>query len=156
DDPLGEEARFKNASLSYHIGDFDWSKAQLDILKGSTTQLIANDALALSVFIQDNMGLDTTPEPMKMYARADLLIFQNKMDDAIKTLDSLTQKYPTHSLADDVLFEKGRILLQEKKYTDAAAMFEQIDKNYPTDLLADDALFELAQLYENYLNDKNK
>ncbi|MBA3649566.1 MAG: tetratricopeptide repeat protein [Chitinophagales bacterium] len=156
EDPLGEEARYRNALLSYHIGDFDWSKAQLDVLKGSTSELIANDALALSVFIQDNMGLDTTPEPMKMYARADMLIFQNKLIEALVTLDSLSEKFPQHALADDVLFEKARILLKQKKYTEAAAMFNEIDSNYSFDLLADDALFELAQLYENNLNNKEK
>jgi tetratricopeptide (TPR) repeat protein len=44
---LGQEARFKVAQTSYFKGDFDWAKAQLKVLKGSTTQLIANDAVAL-------------------------------------------------------------------------------------------------------------
>src|SRR4030095_53806 len=112
DEPIGEEARFKNAKLSYYMGDFDWSQAQLDILKGSTSELVANDALALSVFLTDNMGLDTTSIPMKMYAHGDLLIFQNKFDDAIKTLDSVSAEFPDNSLDDDVLFAKGRIYLR--------------------------------------------
>mgnify|MGYP001214756182 CR=1 FL=1 len=43
-----------------------------------------------------------------------------------------------------------------KNYSEAAAIFEQVDKNYSTDLLADDALFQLAELYESYLNNKEK
>jgi TolA-binding protein len=156
DEPIGEEARFKNAKLSFYMGDFDWSQTQLDVLKSATTELVANDALALSVFITDNMGLDTTPEPMKMYARADLLIFQNRFDDAISSLDSLTRQYPNHSLNDDVLFEKGRIFLSQQKFNEAAAMFDQIDENYSFDLLGDDALFQLAELEQNYLNNKDK
>ncbi|HYV92435.1 MAG TPA: tetratricopeptide repeat protein [Chitinophagales bacterium] len=156
DEPLGEEARFKNAKLSFYMGDFDWSQTQLDILKSATTELVSNDAIALSVFITDNMGLDTTPDAMKMYARADLLIFQNRFDDAVNTLDSLSTKFPEHSLNDDVLFEKGRIYLSEQKFTEAAAMFDRIDSTYSFDLLGDDALFQLAELEQNYLNDKDK
>jgi tetratricopeptide (TPR) repeat protein len=156
DEPLGEEARYKNAKLSFYMGDFEWSQAQLDVLKSATTELVANDALALSVFITDNMGLDTTPEPMKMYARADLLIFQNRFDEAVKSLDSLTDEYPNHALHDDVLFEKGRIYLKQQQFTEAAAMFDMIDENYSFDLLGDDALFQLAELEQNYLNDKDK
>lgn len=94
EDELGEEARFKNAHLSFYMGDFPWSQAQLDVLKGSTSELVANDALALSVFMTDNMGLDTSTVPMEMYSRADLLIFQNKFDAAIQTLDSITASFP--------------------------------------------------------------
>ncbi len=156
EDDLGEEARFKNAQLSFYMGDFEWSQVQLDVLKGSTSELAANDALALSVFMTDNMGLDTSSIPMEMYASANLLIFQNKFDDAVKTLDSITVIFPKNSLDDDVLFSKGRIYLAQQKYSDAAALFEQVDEHYSTDLLADDALFQLAELYESYLNDKNK
>jgi len=156
DEPLGEEARFKNAKLSFYMGDFDWSQTQLDILKSATTELVSNDAIALSVFITDNMGLDTTPDAMKIYSRADLLIFQNRNDEAIVTLDSLTREFPNHSLNDDVLFEKGRIYLSEQKYTEAAAMFDVIDSTYSFDLLGDDALFQLAELEQNYLNNKDK
>jgi TolA-binding protein/predicted GNAT family acetyltransferase len=156
DDDLGEEARFKNAQLSFYMGDFEWSQVQLDVLKGSTSELAANDALALSVFMTDNMGLDTSTVPMEMYARADLFIFQNKFGDAIKTLDSITMIYPKNSLDDDVLFSKGRIYLAQQKYSEAAALFQQVDEHYSTDLLADDALFQLAELYENYFVDKNK
>jgi TolA-binding protein len=138
------------------MGDFDWSQTQLDILKASTSELVANDAIALSVFITDNMGMDTTPEPMKIYARADLLIFQNKTDEAIKSLDSLAIIYPDHSLNDDVLFEKGRIYLSERKYSEAAELFDMIDENYSFDILGDDAMFQLAELYQNYLNDNSK
>ncbi|MEM9821036.1 MAG: hypothetical protein AAF985_08185 [Bacteroidota bacterium] len=57
DDILGHEARFRNAKLSYYAGDFQWAQTQFDILKASTSKLIANDALDLSIFILDNLGL---------------------------------------------------------------------------------------------------
>ncbi len=156
DDALGEEARFRNAKLSYYTGDFEWAQAQMDVLKGSTQELISNDAIALSVFITDNSGLDTTYAPMEMYARADLLIYQNRNGEAVAALDSLSALYPNSSLDDDILFAKARIYLQERKFDDAAKMFQQVDDNYSTELLADDATFQLAELYEHQLMNKEK
>jgi TolA-binding protein len=66
------------------------------------------------------------------------------------------QKYPHHTLADEVLFKKAEIALKEKRFEDAATLYREIVTDYPTDLLADDALFALAGLYENQLNDKEK
>ncbi|MEM9991736.1 MAG: hypothetical protein AAF738_08230, partial [Bacteroidota bacterium] len=68
DDILGHEARYRNARLSYYAGDFEWAQAQFDVLKTSTSKLIANDAMDMSVFIMDNMGLDTPTVPLEMYA----------------------------------------------------------------------------------------
>ena len=156
EDALGEEARFLNAKVSYYTGDFDWAKTQLDVLKGSTSELISNDAIALSVFITDNTGLDTSYVAMDMYARGDLLIYQNRNDEAVKTLDSLALRFPSTSLQDDILFAKARIYLQERKYDDAAKMFTDLGDSYSTDLLGDDATFQLAELEEKFLNNKDK
>lgn len=156
DDPIGEEARFRNAKLSYYAGDFEWAQAQMDVLKGSTQELISNDAIALSVFITDNTGLDTTYAPMKMYARADLLIYQNRNNEALAVLDSLSMLFQKSPLEDDILFAKARIYLQQRKFDDAAKMFQQVGDDYSTELLADDATFQLAELYEHQLNNKEK
>lgn len=156
EEPLGEEARFRNAKLSFYKGEFEWAQAQLDIIKSSTSELVSNDAIALSVFITDNTGLDTSTEAMSMYARADLLLFRNKYDEALLTLDSLLRQFPNHSLADDVLYEKALIYLKKNDIEKAVAYFEDLNKKFSTDLLADDALFDLADLYENVLKQKDK
>ena len=156
DDILGEEARFRNAKLSYYHGDFEWSQAQLNVLKASTSELIANDALELSVFITDNMGLDTTAVPMEMFARADLLLMQNKVSAALQTLDSINTIYKGHMLADDILLVKAKIKLKAKDYEGAAKLFHQIIDDFGTDLLVDNAIFALAELNENHFDDKAK
>jgi tetratricopeptide (TPR) repeat protein len=110
----------------------------------------------LSVFITDNTGLDTSTEAMSMYARADLLLFRNRYDEALLTLDSLLKKFPDHSLADDVLYEKALIYLKKNDIEKAVSFFEDLNRKFSTDLLADDALFDLANLYETVLNQKEK
>lgn len=156
DEPLGEMARYKNAKLSYYQGEFEWAQAQLDILKASTSELIANDALNLSVFIMDNLGLDTTLYPMQKFASADLLMYQNRLDDALLTLDSVSNIFPNHSLADDILFKRAEIFLRKQDFEKAAGYFQQIIDKFPEDLLGDNATFKLAELYEFQLNDKDK
>ena len=156
DDVLGQLARFKNAKLSYYMGDFEWAQAQFSILKASTSKLIANDALDLSVFIMDNLGLDTSSTPMLMFAKADLLAFQNKFEEAFSMLDDITKQFPEHSLEDDILFTKAKMYLKKQDITTAAATFETLINNHTSSIRVDNALFELAELNERYLNNTAK
>ncbi len=158
DDLLGQEARFKNAKLSYYAADFEWAQAQFDVLKASTSKLIANDALDLSVFIMDNLGLDTTTTAMKMYAESDLLVFQNKFPEAFSKLDSISTIFPSHSLQDDILYTKSNIYYKKRNYTKASRILEEIIEKYPESIRVDNALYKLGEMYEheNQLNDKEK
>lgn len=155
DHPIGQEAKFKNAKLSFYNGDFSWAKAQLDVLKASTSQLIANDALDLSLLIQDDLAVDSSGNALKMYAKADLLQLKNKPNEAIKTLDSLTVLYPQSSLFDDVLMLKSNIYIKQQQYQTAQNSLNTIITNYPNSIWADDALFKLAVLEEENLQDLN-
>lgn len=156
DSPLGEDARFRNARLSYYKGEFSWSQAQLNILKGATTELIANDALKLSVFIMDNLGLDTSTAAMQIYADAELLFIQNKNAEAIAKLDVILKMFPEHALTDDVLYKKANIYLKQKNYPKAIEQLEKLIENHSEDILADDALFTLAEIYQFNQNDDEK
>ena len=153
---IGELARFKNARLSYFNGDFEWAQEQFDILKSATTKLISNDAIDMSVFITDNMGLDTTDVPLKMYAESELLLFQNKYDDALDKLSEIDTLFPEHSLADDILYSKAQIYEKLKDYEQSKSMFESIIENHVEEIRCDNALFELAELYEGPLADKEE
>ena len=156
DDVLGHEARFRNAKLSYYFGDFEWAQAQFEVLKASTSKLIANDALDLSVFIMDNLGLDTTAVSLSLYAEADLLIFQNRFDEAFVKLDTLLARFPKHSLQDDVLYAKAQVYKKKRDYPAAAALLQQIVEEHNEEIRADNALFELAALNELYLGNPEK
>ena len=156
DDILGHEARFRNAKLSYYFGDFEWAQAQFEVLKASTSKLIANDALDLSVFIMDNLGLDTTATSLSLYAEADLLIFQNRFEEAFVKLDSLLSQFPEHSLEDDVLYAKAKVYKKKHDYAAAATLLQEIVDEHGDEIRADNALFELANLYEQFLGDTEK
>ena len=155
-DAIGEQAKLKNAKLAYYTRDFKWAQAQSDVLKGSTERLIANDAIDLALLISDNSTIDTNLVPLTMFARADLLIFQNKDSIALVTLDSIVTQFPGHSLLDDILYRKFQVMMKKQKFEDAANYLRKIMDDYAFDILADDAMFKLADLYENKLNDKEK
>lgn len=155
-DELGETAKFKYGKIGYYTGDFDWAKAQLDVLKGSTSKLIANDAMYISLLITDNSTIDTTFVPMQMFARADLYFAQQRYNESLILLDSIQTEYPGHSLSDDIFYMKYKIHLQTKEYQLAALALENIIELYADDILGDEAHYYLGQLYANYLNSKEK
>jgi tetratricopeptide (TPR) repeat protein len=156
EDPLGHEAKLRNAKLSYYKGEFDLSQEHLDVLKLATSREIANDAMNLSILIQDNTGLDSTTEAMREYAAIDLLLFQNKTAEALVKTDSMMLKFPQHSLTDELLWLKAKIYLKMGDYQSAVATLEKITTTYPDDILGDDALYTLGIIYEEDLKDNAK
>ena len=167
-DTIGHLAKFKNAKLSFYIGEFEWAKNQLDVLSAATSKYIANDALYFSLLISDNEedkeeedttttslfgGQQADNQPLRYYAKADFLIFQNKDDEAMQYLDSVLLVSPLDKLADDVYFQKAKLLIKKKDYLGAESLLQKILTRYGEDILADDAAFALAELYDYYLKD---
>ena len=155
-DVIGNEAKYKNARVFYFDGEFDYAQSQLNVLKESTSKLIANDAMQLSVAITDNFGLDSNYQAMIWFATAELFIEQNQIDSAFRLFDSIQVNYPFHSLNDELLFKKGQAMEREKKWNQAIAFYEKIAAKYSMDILADDAVFRLAKINELFIKDKEK
>ncbi len=155
-DVLGQDARFKVAQTSFYKGDFEWALTQLKVLRGSTSQLIANDAMQLSLLISDNSLEDSTQTALKKYARADLLAYQNKTREAIDALDDILQNHKGEKIEDEALLKQGELLAAEKDYEAARFNYEKIIGFYGSDILADDAHFALAELYRTIFNEPEK
>lgn len=156
EDNLAEIARLKNAKLQYYTGQFTLSKDILDILKKATSKEISNDAMQLSLLIEDNTGLDTSETAMARFSKVDLLIFQNKYEESIRLLDTLYKEYSAHSLADEILWLRANTLLKVNRIDEAVTDLNIIVEKYATDILADDALFLLAKVTEENRKDKIK
>ncbi|MFD1185392.1 tetratricopeptide repeat protein [Pontibacter rugosus] len=153
---LGHEAKLRNARLNYYKGDFELAQAHLDILKLATSREIANDAMELSLLITDNTGLDTSTVAMEEYAAIDLLIFQNKQQEALASLDNMLQEYPGHSLTDEIYFQKAKIYERIGDFTNAVESLQKITANPQYDILSDDALYRMAYILEENLGEKDK
>lgn len=152
-DPLGQEAKFRNARLSFFQAEFAWSQAQLDVLKASTSQRIANDAMALSLLISDNLNLDTSILPMRSFAAAELLAFRQDVVGATQAFEQMLVDFKDHALSDEVYLRLARLQTKQGNYTAARQWYERIIEAYAQDILGDDAHFELAVLLEEKLKD---
>lgn len=156
ENPIGHTAKFKRAKIAYYKGDFTWAQAQLDVLKASTSKLISNDAMDLSLLISDNYNLDTIDQPMMQFARADLLFFQQKYDEAILTFDSILTLFNGHDLSDEIYFRKYKIFSAKNDTESSIKMLEKIINDFSYEILIDDALYNIAKIYENKYNDNAK
>lgn len=145
---LGQQARFKVAQTSYFKNDFKWAKAQLKVLKGSASQLIANDAADLFLTISDNEPKDSIPSGLVKYAQADLLSFQNKTSEAISILSEVLIKFKGQSIEDEALFKQAELFKKEQKFEEAISNYEQIIALNAEGILVDDAHYQLAGIYE--------
>jgi TolA-binding protein len=154
--PLGYEAKLRNARLSYFAGDFKLAQSHLDILKEATTREISNDAMQLSLLIQNNTVEDTLGLGLKAYAAVEQLVFQNKLAEAITGLDALLLKYPGHSISYDTYYLKAQLQRRTGDFTGALTTLERITLNPKADVLSDDALFLTARIQEEDLKDKAK
>ncbi len=155
-DVLGQDARFKVAQTSFYKGDFEWALTQLKVLRSSTSQLIANDAMQLSLLISDNSLEDSTQTALKKYARADLLAFQNKTEEAISLFNDILENHKGEKIEDEALLKQGELLEKQGRYEVAEYNYIKIIEFYGNDILADDAHFALAELYRTVMDDPQK
>ena len=153
DDQLGHLAKFKNAQVYYFSGEYDWCQSQLDVLKASTSKLIANDALELSVLISDNFNMDTSETAMKLFSYADMLSAQQQYSEAIILYDSVLNNFKNHSLNDEILFRKAKIYLKQNNYSQAINNLLEIEKKFPNSILLDNSLFLAGCIYQENIKD---
>ena len=156
DNVLAQEARFKVAKTSYYKGDFEWAKTQLKVLKSSAEQLIANDAQDLYLLITDNTVDDSTQTALKTFARADLLLFQNKQDEALEVYNTLLAEHKDKAIEDETLLEQAKLFELKGLFDLAAQNYRLILEKHGDDILADDAHYRLGNLYADQLQQPEK
>ena len=110
----------------------------------------------MSVFIMDNLNLDTTAVPMELFAKSELLIFQNKYEEAISKLDSIKTLFPEHTLLDDILYSKAQIAKKRLQPQEAINYYSQIIENHAEEIRCDNAIYEMAKMYELQLDQPYK
>jgi tetratricopeptide (TPR) repeat protein len=163
ENPIGYEAKLKNAKLSYYKGDFRLAQEHLDILKEATTREIANDALDLSMRIKENIALDSAGEALQEYASIELMLYQNKTDEALARLDKLKQGFSVagkavsnQTILDDVYWLEANIRMKRGEFDNAIGLLQKIRDEFADDILADDAYFLQGEIYERQLKNKEK
>ncbi|MFZ6010768.1 MAG: tetratricopeptide repeat protein [Bacteroidota bacterium] len=168
ENPVGYEAKLKNAKLSYYKGDFRLAQEHLDILKEATTREIANDAMELSMRIKENTAFDSVGEALKQYAAVELLLYQNRQADALEKLKQLKQGQAAHpitgamvtfsnqTILDDIYWLEAELRMKRGEFQESIALLQKIRDDYAEDVLADDAFFRQGEIYERQLKNKDK
>jgi tetratricopeptide (TPR) repeat protein len=155
DEPVGHEARFRNATLRYYIGEFGWAAMQLDVLKAATSKLIANDAMKLSLKIQDILIEDTTGKTLKALSHAELLSFQQQDKQAKHLLDSLLLVAQNPVITAYTLITSAELATNAKEFNKADSLLELLFVTYPESYLADEAIFKSGLIQEYNLENES-
>ena len=149
-EPIAHEARFKNAQLRYFIGEFEWANVALKVLTAATSKLVANDAMTLSLTINDNLEYDTIG--LKRLAKADYYIYQHRYELANQMLDSVVAYNPNEVSLPSAFYRKAKIAMNAGDYELADSLYKRVYEGYADSYIADKALIEDALLLENQLN----
>jgi hypothetical protein len=184
ENPLGYEAKLKNAKLSYYKGDFRLAQEHLDILKEATTREIANDAMELSLRIKENIALDSAGLALQAFAKVELMLYQNKTSQALEAIkllkegrvkmskedafllnitfdikseeDSVWVSFANYPILDDVYWLEANLRLKRGEFDQSLALLQKILDDYSDDILADDAFFLQAEIHDRHLANKDK
>lgn len=146
DEPIGHEAKFRNAQLFYFIGEYEWAKAKLDILKSATSKLIANDALELSLFIKDMLAEDTLGFTLKRFSKSDLYVYQGDYDSAFIWLSKIEDDSPGPESYQYMVYKKADLMMKENQFAEADSLYNYLATYYPQSIKADNALYKRAEL----------
>lgn len=152
---ITDDAKFKKAKVYFYLGQVKWAQQQLDVLKGSPSKLIANDAIYWSQFISENSD-DSLQTNLKRYARAALDFYEGSYLKSLITCDSLIKESSGASVIPFVYHLKYEIYYEQKDYIKAAENLQFVVDNYSYAMWTDKALYELATLYETKLNQLDK
>jgi TolA-binding protein len=169
ENPVGYEAKLRNAKLSYYKANFKLAQEHLDILKQATTREIANDAMELSMRIKENIAFDSVGEALREFASVELLLYQNKQTEALEKIKQLKQgqivrpganggvvAFSNQAILDDVYWMEARMRMKRGEFEESINLLAKILQEYPDDILSDDAYFLQGEIYERQLKNKDK
>lgn len=99
--------------------------------------------------------LDPAHGDYPLFQKAFILGLQKNYSGKIQQLDRMLGRYPSSSLADDAMFEKGRAYVMSGQNDRAIDTYNELVSTYPHSTLARRALSETALLYSQK-NDFNR
>lgn len=153
-DPYRDQILFRLAELDYFEARFDSASALLQRISTNASNDLANDALQLLYFIQENNGAGQPA--LKEFAAADLLVRQRKYSEALARFQSVTLHYPATTLVDDAIMRSAEMGLILNRVDEALGLFRRVINDMPSSVLRDKAQMRIGEVYENTLKNKQK
>jgi len=149
-----DDIRYKIGEALYFSGNLDSATKVLEPLTINSTSDIANDALALGLFIQQYSS--PTDAALKQYARLIFLAKQKKYSEAAALAQHICNVFPTAPILDQTLLVQGRMQTASEQFTEAEKSFTDFLSRFPDSIVKDKVLFALGKLYEEGLHDEPK
>jgi tetratricopeptide (TPR) repeat protein len=149
-----DRALFHLAELDYFEASYDSALVKLQTITANVNTDLANDALQLLYFIQENKT--TAQAGLAAFAKSDLLMRQRKHSEALVRFQELIRQYSTALLVDDGMMKIGELHLLLNHTNEAIEVFQHVVHEMPTSILRDRAQLRLGQIYEDRLKDKQK
>jgi tetratricopeptide (TPR) repeat protein len=129
---------------------------QFKELKSASTQLIANDALEYFLLINDNTVADSTQTALKLFAKGDYLLYQNRNQEAIAQFQSILKSFKGNEIEAVTLLRLGRLYEKLGDYTLALAQYQDIIDHHSDGIYVDEALYFSADIYNKQLQQPDK
>jgi tetratricopeptide (TPR) repeat protein len=149
-----DQAAFKLAELNYFEAHFDTSLSLLKRFNTNFNTDLANDALQLQYFVQENK---TSSLPALIeFANADVQMRQRKYSESLDRFRDIVRQYPSALLLDDAMMKIGELCLQLKQPIEALTAFHFISDSIQLSILKDRAQFRIAEISEKVLHQKTQ
>ncbi len=152
------EGHLRLAELAFYQGDFEktrkYLKALLEVPSGNLSNEYVNDALELSLLLDQNE--QDAFQVLTDYAQATLLIKQHNLEEAALQLKNLSDSFPSADLAPKAIFQYSRLKRETGDYVSAVLGFNVLIGQYPQNSLCDLALWEIGTIYEEDLREPSK
>ncbi len=138
-----DRTRYHLAQLALFKGDIDSTKAMLLSLGGKTESDISNDALELSLFLEQHKQFQAG---LILWGKAMLHMKQKDIKQAIETYREIISATKGTELAEQAQLRLCEIL-KEEKGSDALHEAKIFLKEYPESIQTDKILFLIASIY---------
>lgn len=148
---IRDRALFRMAELNYFEAKFDSAIGTLQRLTTNMGTDLANDALQLLYFIQENKAGD--PAALREFAGTDLLIRQRKYSEALGRFQSIVKQYPQALLVDDATLKIGELHVLLRHPQEALAVLRSVVNDMPGSILRDRAQMKIGEVYQAVLKD---
>jgi len=149
------QALYYLAKIEFYRGAYSNSLKYLNSviqLEGASGP-VTNDALELQLLISQ---MQSTPEPLQLYADADLLVFQQKKSQAVSKLENALKENPPNQLKADILLKAARLSRELENPQDALSFCNEIIMDSSMVIYADEALFVMATIFERDIKDLSR
>ena len=149
-----DQILFRLAELDYFEAGFDTALARLKGITSNVNTDLANDALQLQYFIQENKA--SAQVALSEFAAADLLMRQHKYSESLSRFIEITRAYPPALLLDDGMMRLSELHLLLHQAGAALEVLRQVANEMPSSILRDKAQLRIGEVYEKVLKNDAK